>query len=246
MREGERRYRELFEANPHPMWVYDTETLRFLAVNDAAVQRYGYARDEFLAMTVTDIRPPEDVPALLADDRRPGRRAADPRGVAAPVEGRHAPRRRGDRPHCPAFDGRPARLVLALDVTDRLRAEGEAGRSLARLRAVVESMADGLVVADPEGNLLDWNPAALRMHGYASVEEARRHLSAFAATFTLSRPGGPPLPVPGVADAARSARRDRVRREVPPPPAGHRAGTVRCGTAGRRSAGRAGASNWAS
>ena len=74
MRESERRYRELFEANPHPMWVYDTETLRFLAVNDAAVQQYGYARDEFLAMTVADIRPPEDVPALRADVLEPAHR----------------------------------------------------------------------------------------------------------------------------------------------------------------------------
>src|SRR5207248_1671265 len=59
-------YRGLFESIPLPMWVYDFETLRFLAVNDAAVRQYGYSRDEFLAMTVADIRPPEDVSALRA------------------------------------------------------------------------------------------------------------------------------------------------------------------------------------
>lgn len=48
----EERYRLLFEANPQPMWVFDRETLRFLAVNDAAVSHYGYSREEFLAMTV--------------------------------------------------------------------------------------------------------------------------------------------------------------------------------------------------
>ena len=58
-------YRLLFAANPLPMWVYDTETLRFLDVNDAAVQTYGYTREEFLGMTIRDIRPPEDEPALL-------------------------------------------------------------------------------------------------------------------------------------------------------------------------------------
>ena len=65
----------LFEASPMPMWVYDAETLAFLAVNDAAVRHYGYSRDEFLAMTIKDIRPPEDVPAMLARRqraRRPG------------------------------------------------------------------------------------------------------------------------------------------------------------------------------
>ena len=55
----EREYRELFEQNPNPMWVYDVETLGFLAVNDAAVAKYGYSRDEFLAMTIADIRAPD-------------------------------------------------------------------------------------------------------------------------------------------------------------------------------------------
>lgn len=58
------RYRELFEANPLPMWVYDLDTLRFLDVNEVACQKYGYSRDEFLAMTIRDIRPPEDVAAM--------------------------------------------------------------------------------------------------------------------------------------------------------------------------------------
>ncbi|MFZ0998081.1 MAG: PAS domain-containing protein, partial [Candidatus Sulfotelmatobacter sp.] len=65
LRESEERHRKLFDNNPHPTWVFDRETLRFLAVNDAAVHQYGYSRDEFLAMTLKDIRPPEDVPALV-------------------------------------------------------------------------------------------------------------------------------------------------------------------------------------
>src|SRR5262249_20504343 len=65
MRASEEHYRALFESNPHPMWVNDVETLAFLAVNDAAVHYYGYSREEFLAMTIKDIRPAEDIPALL-------------------------------------------------------------------------------------------------------------------------------------------------------------------------------------
>src|SRR5439155_1489695 len=57
-------YRLLFEKNPLPMWVFDLESLRFLDVNDAAVQKYGYSRSEFLAMTLGDIGPKEDVPRL--------------------------------------------------------------------------------------------------------------------------------------------------------------------------------------
>src|SRR5437762_6574858 len=54
-------YRALFDANPFPMWAYDVETLRFLAVNDAAVRHYGYSREEFLKMSVRDVRPPEEL-----------------------------------------------------------------------------------------------------------------------------------------------------------------------------------------
>ncbi len=58
LRRSEERNRALFESNPLPMWVYDPDSLAFLAVNDAAVRHYGYARDEFLAMTVKDLLPP--------------------------------------------------------------------------------------------------------------------------------------------------------------------------------------------
>ncbi len=65
LRDSEARYRLLFESNPFPMWVYDLATLSFLAVNAAVVRRYGYSPEEFLTMTIKDIRPVEDVPALL-------------------------------------------------------------------------------------------------------------------------------------------------------------------------------------
>src|SRR5438270_11079059 len=54
------RYRPLFALSPQPAWVYDSETLRFLEVNEAAVSHYGWSREEFLAMTLYDIRPPEE------------------------------------------------------------------------------------------------------------------------------------------------------------------------------------------
>ena len=60
LRESEKRYRRLFLAHPYPMWIYDRETLRFLAVNDAAVNFYGYTREEFERMTLQDIRPEEE------------------------------------------------------------------------------------------------------------------------------------------------------------------------------------------
>ncbi len=62
-------YRMLFESNPHPMWMYDRDTLGFLQVNDAAVAHYGYSREEFLQMTLLDIRPSEDFERLIASLR---------------------------------------------------------------------------------------------------------------------------------------------------------------------------------
>src|SRR6185437_14589007 len=55
-------FRVLFEVNPMPMWIFDAVTLRFLAVNNAAIRHYGYSLEEFLQMTLRDIRPPEDIP----------------------------------------------------------------------------------------------------------------------------------------------------------------------------------------
>ena len=114
------RYRMLFEASPLPMWVYEADSLRFLAVNDAAIRKYGWTRQEFLAMTIKDIRPPEDVPALLGSvtggdgfgSFRPGTwrhqtkdgRLLDVEITAGRIE----------------FDGRRAALVLAHDVSEKV------------------------------------------------------------------------------------------------------------------------------
>ena len=65
LRESEEQYRLIFDGNPNPMWVSDHETLGFLEVNDAAVQHYGYSREEFLKMTLQDLRPAGDDPAPL-------------------------------------------------------------------------------------------------------------------------------------------------------------------------------------
>jgi PAS domain S-box-containing protein len=67
LKESERLYRNIFMNNPLPMWIYDTETLEFTEVNQTAVDKYGYSREEFLKMTLKDIRPSEDIPALLED-----------------------------------------------------------------------------------------------------------------------------------------------------------------------------------
>ena len=123
LRNSETRYRLLFESNPLPVWVYDLETLAFLAVNDAAINHYGYSREEFLRMTLKDIRPPEDVPLFLEKLSKPGvgfhfsdvcwrHRKKD--GTIIHVE---------ITCHSFVFEGRVAEVVLALDITERKRNE---------------------------------------------------------------------------------------------------------------------------
>ena len=87
-RASEANVRQLFSKNPQPMWVYDTETLAFVEVNAAAIEHYGYTRDEFLAMCITDIRPADELPRLMDELELRTPRAADGRDVAAPLEGR--------------------------------------------------------------------------------------------------------------------------------------------------------------
>ncbi|MCK6615703.1 MAG: PocR ligand-binding domain-containing protein [Ignavibacteriaceae bacterium] len=119
--ESEQKYRLLFESNPHPMWVYETKSLRFLEVNAAAVKKYGYSREEFLRMNLTDIRPAEDVPALFENVRN----AQEEYSFSG--EWIHK-NKNGDLftveiiSHSINFLGKEARLVLANDISERKKA----------------------------------------------------------------------------------------------------------------------------
>jgi PAS domain S-box-containing protein len=118
LRESEERYRMLFESNPHPMWVYDLESLRILDVNRAAVNKYGYTREEFLTMTLKDIRPPDDVPRLLENI------ATHDEVLQRSAEWRHKLKDGSIifveiASHSILYRGRKARLVLVSDITER-------------------------------------------------------------------------------------------------------------------------------
>ena len=134
LRESDERHRKLFDNNPQPTWVYDRETLRFLAVNAAAVRNYGYSAAEFLAMSIKDIRPPEDIPVLL-DNVRDVKDERDEIGVW-----RH---RRKDgtildveiTSYALTFADRPAEVIVAVDVTQRKRDEEEKRKFLKSLTA---------------------------------------------------------------------------------------------------------------
>jgi PAS domain-containing protein len=88
-RQLEESFRLLFEANPAPMWVFDEETLRFLAVNNAAIEHYGYSREQFLSMSLLDIRPREDWDARCEATKNDRAVATPERGISACSSARH-------------------------------------------------------------------------------------------------------------------------------------------------------------
>lgn len=124
LRASEEHYRLLFLNNPHPMWIFDRTTLGMLAVNQATIELYGYTVEEFLRMTLKDIRPAEDVAALLEEVSKP---RSD---LTTASEWRHK-RKDGTimtvevASHTLPFVGRDAVLVLVHDITARKELEAQ-------------------------------------------------------------------------------------------------------------------------
>jgi len=147
LRESEKRYRLIFKCNPQPMWVYDVETLKFLAVNGAAVAKYGYSETEFLSMTIADIRSPEDIPRLLENIGQVTQgidaagiwhhRLKDGRLILVEIVS-----------HVLEFSGRRAELVLANDITDRLQAQLAREESEAFLSSIYDGVRASIFVVD--------------------------------------------------------------------------------------------------
>jgi PAS domain S-box-containing protein len=156
--QSEEKYRVLFENNPHPMWVYDLETLRFLAVNEAAVGHYGYAHGEFLAMSVKDLHPPEDIGTFLSGIGRVTT-GMDKAGIWRHVRKDGSLIQAEITSHTVDFAGRRAELVLANDVTDRLKLEEQ-------LRQAQKMEAVGLLAG---GVAHDFNNVLTAIIGYGNL-----------------------------------------------------------------------------
>lgn len=170
LRESRYRYEQLFECNPYPIWVYELETLRFLAVNPAAVRHYGYSREEFLQMTLADIRPPEDL-----DLMRKNCEQAAIKGGHLKQTVRHLKRDGSlidvEIASQPVdFTGKNARLVIITDVTERERATEALRESEYKLRGLLESMNEGLVQVDGQQVIQFVNDRFCEMTGYCHEE----------------------------------------------------------------------------
>lgn len=185
LEESEKKYRLMFESNPYPMWVYDIETLAFLEVNDSAVSQYGYLKEEFLDMTLKDIRPIEDIELLLQNisESNSGReisgywRHKKSNGEIIFVE---------IISHSIYFQNKKARLVLSIDITEKVNAEKskelltfERDKLLKRLQLQFDTMPIGLIVVDKDSKIVEWNPSAEKIYGYTKDEAAGKKMIGF-------------------------------------------------------------------
>jgi len=155
----------LFSANPQPMYIFDLQTLQFLEVNAAAVQHYGYTRQEMLGMRLTDVRPPEDIPRLL-DVVQNGTSKLASHGCWRHVRKDGTIVEVESTAQRILFGGRHAMLVGAQDVSARRAAEEMVAEHNAYLQALTENNPLAIVVLDPNRRIQMCNPAFERLFGY--------------------------------------------------------------------------------
>jgi PAS domain S-box-containing protein len=197
LRDSERQYRLLFQSNPNPMWVFDLETQAFLEVNEAAIQYYGYSRQEFLKMTITDLRAadkngahrhssvPETGLGLIWKHRKKDGTLVDVEVIWSPM----------------AFRDRFAALTMAMDVTERRQAEH---RSVAfsklshGLSAATTAPEAAVIICDTSEALFRWTDFALDLYD-AAHDEVTSLLN--ITTLEGKRVEVPPSPQPKSANA---------------------------------------------
>ncbi|WP_105317660.1 PAS domain S-box protein [Thermus tenuipuniceus] len=196
--EAEERFRLLFQAHPLPMWVYDRETYRFLEVNEAALAQYGYTREEFLSMTILEIFPERERLLGELQSKRPPlppsgpwtHRLKDGQEIQVEIYS-----------HLLDYAGRPAILVVALDVTQAKAKERALRESEALFRTLAET-APALILMWQEERLTFANQEALHLTGYTREELQSRPIWEFVH--------------PADREMVRARGLARIRGENPP------------------------------
>lgn len=155
LQKSEQKYKHLFESNPMPMWIIELPGFRFLDVNEAAILNYGYTREEFMAMTALDIRPPEEVelfknshhPISISPDqyKRGMWKHRKKDGTIFPVE---------IVAHNILFEGKTARFILSNDVTARVEAEEALREREQLLKAIIDNSEAVIYVKNLQGQYL--------------------------------------------------------------------------------------------
>ena len=193
LRDSESRFHAFMDAAPAIAWVTD-DAGRHEYMNHAWTQVFGRDREAFVGHCADELVPADvaerirasdaavlesGIPLQIAEDRTEvGGKVAWWNVVKFPFQ---------------SADGRRLLGGVAIDITPRKRMEQELSRTRARLEVVVENLREGLIITDPVGDFLHWNPAALRMLGFADPDLGRRHQRDFSRYFEVSTVDGEPL-----------------------------------------------------
>ncbi len=174
---SEKRYQYIFDEEPLPTWIYDLETLRFLEVNKAAAQLYGYSEEEFKRMTILEIRPEEVREEFLQLIKNPDT-------IFNKLNRHHRHKKKSGEEMLVdihsfglTFEGRNARFVTAIDITQKVRQQRELEELSSRLKntndelnSILENVSEAIFKIDPFSNLIYTSPEFTRVTGYATIE----------------------------------------------------------------------------
>ncbi len=168
--ESEEKYYRMFEDSPQPMWIYDINTLQFLEVNEAAVLHYGYTRNEFLSMTIKDIRPKDDIDKLI-DDVSKTVKPYNNAGIWRHLKKNGETIYVSIKSHEVMYNKRIARHVLANDITDIKIAQDALQDSELKFRKLFEDHSAVKLLIDAQTyDIADANEAAALFYGYEREE----------------------------------------------------------------------------
>jgi len=170
-KEAEDAYRQVFENNPVPMYVLESKTLRFIAVNEAMVREYGYTQQEFLAKTVVELHLEEDISTVLLDIK------IKKHDLGPQNRGIWKQRKKSGEVIdvgfiCQRLElwGDDSVLISVNDISERKRAEEAVRQAEEKYREIFENAPEGIFRTSPEGKSLALNPAGAKLLGYASAE----------------------------------------------------------------------------
>ena len=164
---SEENYRNLFELSPLPMYVFDMKSYKFLDVNKAMVKKYGYSRRELLSKTIKDVRPREEIPRLVEKVNEVGNSSEVHEVGVFKYRKKNGEIVLADITTTTVdYEGAVARLVIANDITEQVKAEDELQKSEARLQGIIDSQTNFMLRTDLEGYYTYYNPKFEKEFGW--------------------------------------------------------------------------------
>ncbi|MEO6488944.1 MAG: PAS domain S-box protein [Ferruginibacter sp.] len=175
LKESEENYKILFQKNPLPLWIYDIETFRFLEVNDAAINLYGYSKREFLEMTVLSIRSEQEA-AKFIDDNANGKSGLREAGIWSHIKKNKEQIQVLVFSQNIFYNGVNGKLVLLMDVSEKIKVENELVKSEEKYRSLIEQSSDGMIFYSFDGTIHSFNKSAHVQTGYTREEFEKLNL----------------------------------------------------------------------